>query len=75
MIGGIPVKEVAAELHLSRHTVHDHVKVIYNKCGVTSRSELVAKLFSQNAFGADQIATSVSLPVVAPTGRLQKAST
>ncbi len=48
LIRGISINEVASDLHLSRHTVHDHIKVIYHKCGVTSRSELVANLFTQN---------------------------
>lgn len=51
---GISIKEVATELHLSKHTVHDHIKVIYHKCGVTSRSELVANLLSQNMFEVEE---------------------
>ncbi len=75
LVRGIPVKEVAAELHLSRHTVHDHVKVIYQKCGVTSRSELVARLFSQNVFEVDPTATSTpgGRPLATPTVRVQNA--
>lgn len=55
LVRGIPIKEVASELNLSRHTVHDHIKVIYQKCGATSRSELVANLFSQNVIGEEQL--------------------
>lgn len=39
--------EIADELFLSRHTVRDHVKAIFGKAGVTSRGELVAKLFAE----------------------------
>jgi DNA-binding CsgD family transcriptional regulator len=39
--------EIADELFLSRHTVRDHVKAIFAKAGVTSRGELVAKLFAE----------------------------
>jgi DNA-binding CsgD family transcriptional regulator len=45
---GLSFKDIAAELTLSPHTVRDHVKAIYRKCGVTSRGELVARLFSEH---------------------------
>ena len=32
---GLSSKEIAAELSLSPHTVRDHVKAIFRKCGVT----------------------------------------
>ena len=45
---GLSTKEIAAEMCISRHTVNDHIKVIFTKCGVTSRGELVARLFSEH---------------------------
>jgi len=45
---GLPTKEIAAELCISAHTVNDHIKVIFSKVGVSSRGELVAKLFSEH---------------------------
>ena len=45
---GLSVKEIAAELILSVHTVRDHIKAIYDKTGVNSRGELVATLFSNH---------------------------
>jgi DNA-binding CsgD family transcriptional regulator len=45
---GLSTKEIAAELILSVHTVRDHTKVIYDKAGVNTRGELVAKLFSNH---------------------------
>ncbi|MFI6867005.1 LuxR C-terminal-related transcriptional regulator [Nocardia sp. NPDC050406] len=44
---GLPTGDIAARLHLSPHTVRDHVKAIFDKVGVTSRGELVAKLFTE----------------------------
>jgi DNA-binding CsgD family transcriptional regulator len=44
---GAGTAEIADELYLSAHTVRDHVKAIFAKVGVTSRGELVAKLFAE----------------------------
>jgi DNA-binding CsgD family transcriptional regulator len=43
---GSSTADLAEELHLSRHTVRDHIKVIFAKAGVSSRGELTAKLFA-----------------------------
>jgi DNA-binding CsgD family transcriptional regulator len=40
--------EIAAELFLSPHTVRDYVKTVFEKVGVSSRNELVAKLFGEH---------------------------
>ncbi|MDZ7728095.1 MAG: helix-turn-helix transcriptional regulator [Dehalococcoidia bacterium] len=45
---GLSTKEIAAELIISAHTVRDYVKSIYDKAGVNSRGELVARLFSNH---------------------------
>jgi DNA-binding CsgD family transcriptional regulator len=44
---GASTPDIAAELFLSRHTVRDHVKAIFAKVGVSSRGELVARLFAE----------------------------
>jgi len=44
---GAGTAEIANELLLSRHTVRDHVKAVFAKAGVSSRGELVAKLFAE----------------------------
>jgi DNA-binding NarL/FixJ family response regulator len=36
-------KQVAAQLRLSKHTVHVYVKQLYKRLSVTSRGELLAK--------------------------------
>jgi DNA-binding CsgD family transcriptional regulator len=43
---GAGTNEIADQLFLSRHTVRDHIKAIFAKAGVSSRGELVAKLFA-----------------------------
>jgi DNA-binding CsgD family transcriptional regulator len=35
-------------LRISRHTVEDHMKAIFNKVGVGSRGELTARVFSEH---------------------------
>ena len=45
---GHATAEIAARLHLSAHTVRDHVKAIFGKAGVSSRGELVARLFAEH---------------------------
>lgn len=40
--------EIAAELFLSPHTVRDHVKAVFEKVGVSTRGELVARLFGEH---------------------------
>ncbi|MGN9909575.1 response regulator transcription factor [Phytohabitans sp. LJ34] len=44
LLAGRSTREVATDLYLSPHTVRDHVKAIFAKTGVRSRTELVAAL-------------------------------
>ncbi|TYK50409.1 response regulator transcription factor [Actinomadura decatromicini] len=56
---GLSTGEIAAALVISPHTVRDHVKAVFGKAGVSSRGELVARLFAdeywprRRAAGAD----------------------
>ena len=54
---GLTTNEIASELHLSRYTVQDHLKAVYEKAGVSSRGELVAKMFADHYH--DGLATAI----------------
>jgi DNA-binding CsgD family transcriptional regulator len=55
---GLSTKEIATEMCISRHTVNDHIKTIFSKCGVTSRGELVARLFADHILEHHHAATA-----------------
>jgi DNA-binding CsgD family transcriptional regulator len=45
---GLPTGQIARHLYLSPHTVRDYVKSTFEKVGVSSRGELVARLFAEH---------------------------
>jgi DNA-binding NarL/FixJ family response regulator len=51
---GLPTAAIAAQLYLSNYTVQDHLKAIFEKLDVSSRGELVAKLFVDHSLGRGQ---------------------
>jgi DNA-binding CsgD family transcriptional regulator len=47
VVRGYSTRQVVDRLHISRHTVQDHLKAVFDKLGVRSRRELVAQLLRQ----------------------------
>ncbi|AET59793.1 LuxR C-terminal-related transcriptional regulator [Paenibacillus terrae] len=47
IVQGFSTRELASALHISAYTVQDHLKAIFLKTGVSSRRELVWKVYSR----------------------------
>jgi Bacterial regulatory proteins, luxR family len=65
---GVSTRQMAHALALSPHTVQDHLKSIFAKTGVRSRSELVGQIFLEHYVPRWEDIGDV------PTGWLGKAS-
>ncbi|MEU7073128.1 LuxR C-terminal-related transcriptional regulator [Streptomyces narbonensis] len=59
---GMTTAEMATTLFISPHTVRDHIKTVFAKAGVSSRGELVARLFIEHYWPALPEPTEVRRP-------------
>ena len=48
VLQGLTTDEIAGQLCISQLTVQDHVNAIFDKVGVRSRRELVARIFGEH---------------------------
>jgi len=48
LLDGLAEKQVALKMGLSYHTVHQYVKLIYKRLNVSSRAQLMARMFNEN---------------------------
>jgi DNA-binding NarL/FixJ family response regulator len=55
---GFLYKEIAETLAISYETVHNHIRHIYEKLRVRSRSQAIARYFEQSKARADRGPTS-----------------
>lgn len=44
---GLPTTDIASALFVSPHTIRSHLKTVFAKAGISSRGELVARLFAE----------------------------
>jgi DNA-binding NarL/FixJ family response regulator len=49
LLRGLSEKEVAQAMHRSQHTVHCHVRYLYRHFAVSTRAELLSRIFRGGA--------------------------
>jgi DNA-binding CsgD family transcriptional regulator len=62
LLAGSSEKQIALKLELSRHTIHNYVKALHQRFGVSSRGELLAKTGKQQQKGGFTPKLSLELP-------------
>jgi DNA-binding CsgD family transcriptional regulator len=49
LVDGLDTREITQRLYISRHTVQQHLKSVFDKVGVRSRRELITGVFGTPA--------------------------
>jgi DNA-binding CsgD family transcriptional regulator len=49
VLHGASTRTIVDTLHISRYTVQDHLKAVYDKVGVRSRQDLAVRLLGQSS--------------------------
>lgn len=62
-LSGLSEKETGADLGISQHTVHNHVRKIYAQVGVHSRAELMSRLLLHES---PTVSRSLGSPAIEP---------
>lgn len=62
LLSGDSEKQIAVRLELSRHTIHNYVKALHQRFGVSSRGELLAKVNQARDDNAFRPRLSLELP-------------
>jgi DNA-binding CsgD family transcriptional regulator len=60
--GGLSTAEIAVRLSLSTHTIRDYLKQVFEKVAVSTRGELVAKIFAEHYEQPLHAAMRIDLP-------------
>jgi DNA-binding NarL/FixJ family response regulator len=55
LAAGSSEKQIAHKLQLSRHTIHNYVKALHQRFGVSSRGELLAKVGQDRSSAAPKL--------------------
>jgi DNA-binding CsgD family transcriptional regulator len=50
VVRGLSTTRISQMLFISEHTVHNHLRSVFEKVGVRSRGELVKRLFFDNLY-------------------------
>lgn len=54
MVDGLTDRKIAESLYISKHTVRSHIKSLYRKLGVSSKSQAVAKVVQEKIILGDK---------------------
>jgi DNA-binding CsgD family transcriptional regulator len=66
LMAGSSEKQIAHKLQLSRHTIHNYVKALHQRFGVSSRGELLAKVGKERSSAAPKLSLDAGAAPASP---------